>query len=276
MDATEALERGGDDAFPRRLVGHVVADERRRRRRARRRAPRPASARTSVATTLAPSAANRRTSASPCPRAPPVTIATLPSSRPTAASSFVACRDRRAHSGVTTGDALRSEPGRLATVGGGARSHAAHRPRRLRHRAARGIGRAIALALADAGADVAVADVHPEPFRGERYYRLRQRMSGPEEEVPTADAVAALGRRSTAIAVDVSDPPPSTDAVAACTDELGPPDILVNNAGIVNNIAPIAAMTPDAWAHEVGSTCPACSTPCGRRHRGWPSAAGAG
>ena len=116
----------------------------------------------------------------------------------------------------------------------------------------RGIGRAIALALADAGADVAVADVHPEPFRGERYYRLRERVSGPEEEVSTADAVVALGRRSAAIAVDVSDPSAVIDAVAACTDVLGPPDVLVNNAGIVNNIASISAMTPDAWAHEVG------------------------
>src|ERR1700733_10121147 len=33
-------------------------------------------------TTLAPSAANRRASAAPCPDAPPVRMATLPSSRP--------------------------------------------------------------------------------------------------------------------------------------------------------------------------------------------------
>ena len=41
--------------------------------------------------------------------------------------------------------------------------------------AARGIGRAIALALAEAGADIAVADYHLEPFAGEAYGRLRQR-----------------------------------------------------------------------------------------------------
>ena len=41
------------------------------------------------------------------------------------------------------------------------------------------------------------------------------------------------------------------DAVATCTAELGPPDVLVNNAGIVNNIARIADMTPDAWQHEL-------------------------
>jgi 3-oxoacyl-[acyl-carrier protein] reductase len=117
--------------------------------------------------------------------------------------------------------------------------------------AARGIGRAIALALADAGADVAVADVHPDPYTGERYYRLRQRVSGPEEEVSTAAAVVALGRRSASIAVDVSDPAAVAEAVAACATELGPPDIVVNNAGIVNNIASIADMSPEAWAHEL-------------------------
>ncbi len=117
--------------------------------------------------------------------------------------------------------------------------------------AARGIGRAIALALADGGADVAVADVHPDPFVGERWYRLRERVSGPEEEVSTADAIAALGRRSMSIAVDVADASAVAEAVAACTSAVGPPDILVNNAGIVNNLASIAEMAPDAWAHEL-------------------------
>ena len=116
--------------------------------------------------------------------------------------------------------------------------------------AARDIGRAIALALADAGADVAVADVHLEPFQGEQWYRLRKRVSGPEEDVATAAAVAALGRRSIAVGVDVSNVDAVEAAVAECTTELGPPDIVVNNAGIVNNIASIATMEPDAWAHE--------------------------
>jgi NAD(P)-dependent dehydrogenase (short-subunit alcohol dehydrogenase family) len=117
--------------------------------------------------------------------------------------------------------------------------------------ASRGIGRAIALALAGAGADVAVADVHPDPFEGERYYRLRARTSGPEEVVSTADAVAALGRRAMAVAVDVSDADAVVEAVATCAAGLGAPDILVNNAGIVNNLATIAEMTPAAWEHEL-------------------------
>jgi 3-oxoacyl-[acyl-carrier protein] reductase len=117
--------------------------------------------------------------------------------------------------------------------------------------AARGIGRAIALALATDGADVIVADVHPAPFAGEPYYRLRRRVSGAEEEVSTAAAVAALGRRSLALPVDVADAAAVKEAVDAATTQLGPIDILVNNAGIVNNIAMIEQMTPEAWAREV-------------------------
>ena len=62
--------------------------------------------------------------------------------------------------------------------------------------AARGIGRAIALALARDGADVAVADARLVPFAGERYYRLRERASGDDERPSTAEAVRAAGRRA--------------------------------------------------------------------------------
>jgi NAD(P)-dependent dehydrogenase (short-subunit alcohol dehydrogenase family) len=117
--------------------------------------------------------------------------------------------------------------------------------------AARGIGRAIALGLADAGAAVAVADLHPEPFRGEAYHRLRERWSGPEEEISTADEVAARGCRSIALEVDVAEPDSVRSAVESCGRELGPVDVLVNNAGIVNNIALIAEMKPEAWEREL-------------------------
>ncbi len=116
---------------------------------------------------------------------------------------------------------------------------------------ARGIGRGIALALAESGAAVAVADLHPRPFEGERYYRLRERWSGPDEEVATAEAVRALGVDSVELTLDVADPDSAIAAMEACASKLGPVDVLVNNAGIVNNIARIEAMTPEAWSHEV-------------------------
>ena len=117
--------------------------------------------------------------------------------------------------------------------------------------AARGIGRGIALALAEAGADVAIADLHPEPFRGERYYRLRARTSGADEEVPTGEAIRALGRRSHTVALDVADASAVARALEEVERALAPLDVLVNNAGIVNNIARIAELKPEAWEHEL-------------------------
>jgi 3-oxoacyl-[acyl-carrier protein] reductase len=140
--------------------------------------------------------------------------------------------------------------------------------------AARGIGRGIALRLAAAGASVAVADLHPGPFRGERYYRLRERWSGPEEDEPAVDAVRGLGVRAAELRVDVSDAESVRAAVAACASELGPVDVLVNNAGIVNNIAPIASMSGDAWEHELrvnltGAFHCIQATAPGMAERGW-------
>jgi 3-oxoacyl-[acyl-carrier protein] reductase len=139
---------------------------------------------------------------------------------------------------------------------------------------ARGIGRAIALALAQAGADVAVADLHPAPFEGEAYFRMKKRVSGAEEETRTALAIQNLGRQSLELKVDVADPESVTRAVAQCEKDLGTVDILVNNAGIVNNIAPIAQMEPDAWDHELrvnlsGAFHCVRATAPGMAKRGW-------
>src|SRR5581483_2611879 len=81
--------------------------------------------------------------------------------------------------------------------------------------AARGIGKAIALALAQAGADVAV--------------NYRERLDAAEA---VASAVRKLGRRTVAVRADVSQGPEVRELVAAVARELGPIDILVNNAGI--------------------------------------------
>ena len=81
--------------------------------------------------------------------------------------------------------------------------------------ASRGIGRAIALALAGAGADVVV--------------NCRERVRSAEE---TADAVRAKGRRALAIAADVSDTRAVEEMVRSAEGELGPVDVLVNNAGV--------------------------------------------
>lgn len=80
--------------------------------------------------------------------------------------------------------------------------------------AARGLGRAIALALAHAGADVA----------------LGLRDVGSDGGVVAE--VEALGRRALPVQMDVSDVGQVRAAVRRATEELGRLDILVNNAGI--------------------------------------------
>ena len=96
--------------------------------------------------------------------------------------------------------------------------------------ASRGIGRAIAVALAQRGADIAV--------------NHRASAQGAQD---TADAVAGLGRRALVVQADVADP----DAVKAMTksvvDQLGPPTILVNNAGITRDTLAVR-MKDDDWA----------------------------
>jgi NAD(P)-dependent dehydrogenase (short-subunit alcohol dehydrogenase family) len=140
--------------------------------------------------------------------------------------------------------------------------------------AGRGIGRAIALELAQSGANVAVADIHLAKYQGERYYRLSRRVSGEEEDVPTVDAVVQLGAQAIGLEFDVADGVQVQQAVARATAELGPIDILVNNAGIVNNMAPIAEMQRADWDRELavnltsGFSCIQATVPV-MAERGW-------
>jgi 3-oxoacyl-[acyl-carrier protein] reductase len=81
--------------------------------------------------------------------------------------------------------------------------------------ASRGIGRAIALALAEAGADVAVNYVSHE-----------------HEALEVSKAIEASGHRSITVQADVSQAAEVKRIVKTIEHELGEIDILVNNAGI--------------------------------------------
>jgi NAD(P)-dependent dehydrogenase (short-subunit alcohol dehydrogenase family) len=94
---------------------------------------------------------------------------------------------------------------------------------------ARRIGRAIALSLAQAGADVAVS------------FRTSQ-----VEARDTAAAITALSRRSAAIACDVRSEDSVRDAVAATVASFGRLDLLVNNAAIFGSAA-IESLTLAQW-----------------------------
>ncbi len=91
-----------------------------------------------------------------------------------------------------------------------------------------GIGRALSLALAESGADVAVADI----------------------DMPAAEAVVAevvaCGRRGLAVEADVTSKPAVEAMVQTTVETLGRLDILVNNAGIFP-IAPVTTMTEEVW-----------------------------
>ncbi len=82
---------------------------------------------------------------------------------------------------------------------------------------AQGIGKAIAMALAKAGADVAVSDVNMEKAQ------------------ETASEISALGVRSKAIGGNVAKSEEAVAMIDAAETELGKLDILVNNAGITRD-----------------------------------------
>jgi len=81
--------------------------------------------------------------------------------------------------------------------------------------AARGLGRAIALALAGAGADVA----------------LGLRDASRPDAAALVSEIESLGRRGLPLQMDVVDLAQVREAVTATAEQLGSLDILVNNAG---------------------------------------------
>jgi meso-butanediol dehydrogenase/(S,S)-butanediol dehydrogenase/diacetyl reductase len=94
--------------------------------------------------------------------------------------------------------------------------------------AGQGIGKATALALAQEGADVAVADIN-----------------GQAAEV-TSSEITALGRRSLALPVDMGNLQDIDRMVRQIIATFGPIDILVNNAGVTRR-AYIMDLTEEDW-----------------------------
>ena len=97
-----------------------------------------------------------------------------------------------------------------------------------------GVGRAIALTLAKQGAAVAVSGFN--------------HMEG---AVAAAEEIKAMGRRSMAVKMDVSNYSDVQKGLAAIKNELGPVNILVNNAALMNHNVTIAKTTIEEWDYEV-------------------------
>ncbi|MET0714851.1 MAG: SDR family oxidoreductase [Mycetocola sp.] len=98
-----------------------------------------------------------------------------------------------------------------------------------------GIGRATAVALAEAGMDVGIT--------------WHSDQAGAEE---TAKEVRSHGRNAVVAQLDTTDLDGCGDAVDALADQLGGLDVVVNNSGTGDN-APLLEMTLDQWRHTVAA-----------------------
>jgi 3-oxoacyl-[acyl-carrier protein] reductase len=121
----------------------------------------------------------------------------------------------------------------------------------------RGLGRADALTLARAGADVVIAGIQIESEttdeEAERYGPLAQvaRAQGLVYSEATAQEIQGMGRRAAAIKCDVTDRDQVAGTVARCVEELGSVDILVNNAGTLDHVAQIGDQSPELWERDL-------------------------
>jgi 3-oxoacyl-[acyl-carrier protein] reductase len=120
----------------------------------------------------------------------------------------------------------------------------------------RGLGRADALTLARAGADVVVADLLVESQLSEetdRYGSLATvaRQQGLVHTEETVRDIEAMGRRALAVRCDVTDRGEVDAAVARTVEELGSIDILVNNAGTLDHVAQFHEQSAELWERDL-------------------------
>ena len=97
----------------------------------------------------------------------------------------------------------------------------------------RGLGRAIALGAAQAGAQVAVT------------------ARSVSELTETVELIRQAGGRALALPADVTDHRAVVGVVAAAESQLGPIDVLINGAGSFRALGNAAQVDPDEWWREV-------------------------
>jgi 3-oxoacyl-[acyl-carrier protein] reductase len=120
----------------------------------------------------------------------------------------------------------------------------------------RGLGRADALTLGRAGADVVIADIQLESDSGEaaeQYGPIAQaaRAQGFVYAELTAKELYELGRRAAAFKCDVTDRAQVEETVQRVVDEFGSVDILVNNAGTLDHLGQLPDQRPELWERDL-------------------------
>jgi 3-oxoacyl-[acyl-carrier protein] reductase len=123
----------------------------------------------------------------------------------------------------------------------------------------RGLGRADCLALARAGADVVVTDILLES--DPELQRMAEASQSALAQLFTSHSVVyaertsaeirAMGRRSMAIKMDVTDRDQVAAVFAQVKREFGSIDILVNNAGTLDHMAQIEDQSDDLWERDL-------------------------
>ena len=123
----------------------------------------------------------------------------------------------------------------------------------------RGLGRADCLALARAGADVVVTDIllesDPDLHRSaeEAQSALAQLFTSQNvvHTEQTSEEIRAMGRRSAAIKMNVTDRAQVAAVFEQVVAEFGSLDILVNNAATLDHVAQIESQSDELWDRDV-------------------------
>jgi len=106
--------------------------------------------------------------------------------------------------------------------------------------ASRGLGREMALALAEAGADVIITGRTPETLDA------------------TVAEIRALGRQGFGVVADMAEAQPCEAACKAILSEYGPVDILINNVGNRVTSIPIVEETLETWQQSLDMNLTSC------------------
>jgi len=124
--------------------------------------------------------------------------------------------------------------------------------------ASRGLGQAIALALGQACADVALTDIliegqENDPVRLSQYSVLAGHFAqqGAVKTQAGAQEIRSMGSRSRAFKMDVTDLNEVRRVVQAIEAELGIIDILINNAAVMDNLGKFGEQQPERWQRDL-------------------------